>query len=84
MTISPLSFVSIILSVSEIDPSLCYTTADFVVADNWTDYLIDKKPTGDLRPGLASSWKVAPDDRGERYRCGYLRTNLSTKGGSNQ
>jgi peptide/nickel transport system substrate-binding protein len=48
---------------TSMDPSLCYTTADFVVADNWTDYLIDKRPNGDLRPGLATSWTVSPDGK---------------------
>jgi len=45
------------------DPSLVYGTAEFVVVDNWTDYLIYKTPGGELKPGLATSWKVSPDGK---------------------
>lgn len=48
---------------TSMDPSLVYATADYVVVDNWTDYLIYRSTSGELKPGLATSWKMSPDGK---------------------
>ncbi len=46
-----------------LDHSLISTGSDYTVAENYGEYLIQKIPSGDLRPGLATSWKVSPDGK---------------------
>jgi peptide/nickel transport system substrate-binding protein len=46
-----------------IDPSLMNTIADLIVGENYLEYLIARTPDGDLKPGLATSWKVSPDGK---------------------
>jgi peptide/nickel transport system substrate-binding protein len=48
---------------TSMEPSLVYATPDYVVVDNWTDYLIYKTTSGELKPGLATSWKMSPDGK---------------------
>lgn len=48
---------------TSLDPSLCFTGGDYVVVDNWGEPLVYKAPTGDLKPGLATSWKMSPDGK---------------------
>jgi peptide/nickel transport system substrate-binding protein len=48
---------------TSMDPSLVVSSADYVVTDNWTECLISKDPSGDLKPGLATSWKISPDGK---------------------
>ena len=43
------------------DPTLTQSGSDFVVVENWGEYLIQKMPNGDLKPGLLSAWRVSPD-----------------------
>jgi peptide/nickel transport system substrate-binding protein len=48
---------------TSMDPSLVYVGGDYPVVSNYGEYLIDKAPNGDLRPGLATSWKMSPDGK---------------------
>jgi peptide/nickel transport system substrate-binding protein len=48
---------------TSLDPNLVYTSADYVVVENWADFLIHKVPDGHLTPGLATSWKMSPDGK---------------------
>lgn len=56
-----------IIAVSQepgtMDQSLGLLTPDYVISDNWAEYLIYKAPSGKLGPGLATSWKVSPDGK---------------------
>jgi peptide/nickel transport system substrate-binding protein len=61
-----------------IDPSLIGAGGDNVVVENWGEFLISKSPSGELKPGLATSWKMSPDAkeieftlrRGVRFHSG--------------
>jgi peptide/nickel transport system substrate-binding protein len=46
-----------------LDQSLGITSPDYIVHQNWGEYPIRKAPSGDLGPGLATSWKVSPDGK---------------------
>ena len=46
-----------------LDPSLIVTGPDFVVVENWGEYLLSTTQNGDLKPRLATSWKVSPDGK---------------------
>ena len=48
---------------ASLEPILTQSGADFVVVENWGEYLIQKTPSGELKPGLATSWKVSPDGK---------------------
>jgi peptide/nickel transport system substrate-binding protein len=48
---------------SSLDNSLVYGTASLVTTDNWGEYPIIRMPDGDLKPGVASSWKMSPDGK---------------------
>lgn len=48
---------------TSMDPSLVVSSADYVTTDNWTECLIYKDPNGDLKPGLATSWKISSDGK---------------------
>lgn len=48
---------------TSMDPSLCYTGGDYPVVENYAEYLISRNPSGDLKPGLATSWKLSPDGK---------------------
>lgn len=48
---------------SSLDTSLVYGTASLVTTDNWGEYLLIRTPNGDLKPGVASSWKMSPDGK---------------------
>jgi peptide/nickel transport system substrate-binding protein len=65
------------------DPSLVITGPDFAVIENWGEYLISITPGGDLKPGLATSWKISPDGKeiefalrkGVKFHSGDLLTS---------
>jgi ABC-type transport system substrate-binding protein len=42
-----------------LDPSLIVTGPDFVVVENWGEYLLATTQNGDLKPRLATSWRVS-------------------------
>jgi peptide/nickel transport system substrate-binding protein len=46
-----------------LDQSLLSTGSDYMIAENYGEYLIEKTPSGDLRPGLVTSWKVSSDGK---------------------
>lgn len=48
---------------TSMDPSLTYLIPDYIVTDNYAEYLLRKAPSGELEPGLATSWKVSPDGK---------------------
>jgi peptide/nickel transport system substrate-binding protein len=48
---------------TSIDQSLVYLGADYFAVENWGEHLIHKDPNGDLKPGLATSWKVEPNGK---------------------
>ncbi len=41
---------------TSMDHSLASAGPDGVVLENWGEYLISRVPSGELKPGLASSW----------------------------
>ena len=46
------------------DPSACWAgSADYQVSENYAEYLIDSEPSGELKPGLATAWKISPDGK---------------------
>jgi peptide/nickel transport system substrate-binding protein len=49
--------------VSTTEPNIASVGGDFTVVENYGEYLVYKAPSGDLKPGLATSWKVSPDGR---------------------
>lgn len=48
---------------TSIDPSLASIGGDYTISDNYGEYLIYRAPNGDLKPGLAASWKMSPDGK---------------------
>jgi peptide/nickel transport system substrate-binding protein len=48
---------------STIDQSLAGVGGDYAIVENYGEYLIQRVPNGDLKPGLAASWKVSPDGK---------------------
>ncbi len=48
---------------TSIDQSLVYVGADYIAVENWGEHLIDRDPNGDLKPGIAVSWKVEPNGK---------------------
>ncbi len=46
-----------------LDVSLTSDGGDWPVVENYGEYLISQQPNGELKPGLASSWKVSPDGK---------------------
>lgn len=46
-----------------IDPTTVKTAADYQATDNYTEYLVYKEPSGDIKPGLATSWTVSNDGK---------------------
>jgi peptide/nickel transport system substrate-binding protein len=48
---------------SSIDQSLAGVGGDYTIVENYGEYLIQRTPNGDLKPGLAASWKVSPDGK---------------------
>ncbi len=48
---------------TSMDQSLAFSGADFNVTDNWGEWLIDKAPNGELKPGIAASWTISPDGK---------------------
>jgi peptide/nickel transport system substrate-binding protein len=48
---------------SSMDPSLNNMGPDYVVTDNFVEYLMYMAPNGKLGPGLATSWKVSPNEK---------------------
>lgn len=68
---------------SSMDQSLVWVgAADYQLSMNYGEYLIDRAPNGDLKPGLATSWKISPDGkvieftlrRGVKFHSGDLLT----------
>jgi peptide/nickel transport system substrate-binding protein len=57
--------VAVGMEPSSLDPSLTGAGGggDYAVVQNWGEYLIQKMPNGDLKPGLVTSWKVSPDGK---------------------
>jgi len=48
---------------TSIDQSLVYLGADYIAVENWGERLLQQIPSGELAPGLATSWKVSPDGK---------------------
>jgi peptide/nickel transport system substrate-binding protein len=48
---------------TSMDQSLAFSGADFNITDNWGEWLIDKAPNGELKPGIAASWTISPDGK---------------------
>ncbi len=46
-----------------LDISLTADGGDWPVVENYGEYLISRQPNGELKPGLASSWKGSPDGK---------------------
>src|SRR5512137_611586 len=46
-----------------LDVSLTSDGGDWPVVENYGEYLISQQPNGELKPGLATSWKVSPDGK---------------------
>jgi peptide/nickel transport system substrate-binding protein len=47
--------------VMALDPTLFTSGNDKVITENWHEYLIQRQPSGEITPGLVTSWKMAPD-----------------------
>lgn len=48
---------------TSIDQSLVYLGADYIAVENWGEHLIEREPSGDLKPGLVTLWKVDPSGK---------------------
>jgi peptide/nickel transport system substrate-binding protein len=48
---------------TSVDQSLIYLGADYIAVMNWGERLIERSPSGDLVPGLATSWKFSADGK---------------------
>jgi peptide/nickel transport system substrate-binding protein len=48
---------------TSVDPSLAGVGGDYAIVENYAEYLIYRAPNGDLKPGLATSWKMSPDGK---------------------
>ena len=48
---------------TSMDASVASIGGDYTVVENWGEFLIYRTPGGDLKPGLASSWKMSPDGK---------------------
>lgn len=65
-----------------LDPSLVGTGPDFVLVENWGEYLLATSQNGELKPRLVTSWKVSPDGKkvdftlrkGVKFHTGDLMT----------
>jgi peptide/nickel transport system substrate-binding protein len=55
--------VAVSVEPTSMDPSLGIAGNDLTVTQNFAEYLIYKVPSGELKPGLATSWKMTPDGR---------------------
>ena len=55
--------VAVYQEPTSMDQSLAFSGADFNITDNWGEWLIDKTPSGELKPGIAASWTVSPDEK---------------------
>jgi len=68
--------------LSSTDPSAGFGGDTWAVTMNYAEYLINRAPSGDLGPGLATSWKVSPDGKqidftlrkGVKFHSGDLLT----------
>jgi peptide/nickel transport system substrate-binding protein len=45
------------------DPLLFTSGNDKVITENWSEYLIQRRPSGEVKPGLVTSWKMSPDGK---------------------
>jgi peptide/nickel transport system substrate-binding protein len=60
----PKKFVAAVtLEPTSMDPSLAVAGNDMTVTENFAEYLIYRAPSGELKPGLATSWKISPDGK---------------------
>jgi peptide/nickel transport system substrate-binding protein len=65
-----------------VDPSLVTGGGSWMTVENWAEFIMDRTSNGDLRPCLATSWKVSPDGRevdfslrkGVKFHSGDLMT----------
>jgi peptide/nickel transport system substrate-binding protein len=55
--------IAVAMEPGTVDPTLMSSGGDRTTLENWGEYLIYKAPSGDLKPGLATSWKVSPDGK---------------------
>lgn len=63
---------------STIDQSASWTGVDFQIAENYGEYLIQRMPSGELKPGLATAWKQSPDGKVVEFT---LRKNVKFHSG---
>jgi peptide/nickel transport system substrate-binding protein len=48
---------------STVDHSASWTGVDYQIAENYGEFLIQRATNGDLKPGLATSWKISADGK---------------------
>jgi peptide/nickel transport system substrate-binding protein len=64
---APASAKRLIIAVGmepvNMDPTLTGEGGDYPVVENYGEYLIYRQPNGELKPGLATAWKVSPDGK---------------------
>jgi peptide/nickel transport system substrate-binding protein len=55
--------VAVTVEPQSLDPSLAIAGNDMTISQNFAEYLIYRTPGGELKPGLATSWKMASDGK---------------------
>lgn len=55
--------VAVAQEPTSMDQSLSSAGPDAIVIENWGEYLVYRAQNGELKPGIASAWKVSPDGR---------------------
>ena len=59
--------IAVTTEPSSLDHSLYASSADTMVVSNWGEQLLGKATSGEIIPGLVTSWKMAPD--GKKMEC---------------
>lgn len=63
---------------STVDHSASWTGVDYQIAENYGEFLIQRATNGELKPGLATAWKVSPDGKQIHFE---LRKNVKFHNG---